>query len=163
MTCPSCGSMNIGHCTSGNSEPIWCVCLQCGISLREKDMKISERPIDVRLDLFERALQAERERDEANAAYNERLADQSITIDRLQLERDEALAQLHDCPTCGESCVECQCMRDRLQQAERERDEAQEAARRFVTVLADGDASVIERAIDEYPWLESEDENADKT
>ena len=45
-----------------------------------------------------------------------------------------------------------------LKQAMREREEAREAARRLVTVLANGDASVIERAIEEYPWLKEEDD-----
>lgn len=36
----------------------------------------------------------------------------------------------------------------------RERDEAREAARRLLTVLANGDAGVVERGIEEYPWLE---------
>jgi len=45
--------------------------------------------------------------------------------------------------------------KDRLRVV-KEREDARKAARRLLTVMADGDAKCIARGIEEYPWLEEE-------
>lgn len=63
-----------------------------------------------------------------------RCSQQKLAIANGQIEDLEAV--VHTCPTCGESCIECQCMRDKLAAAER-REKALEDAVKWYGEIAE--------------------------
>jgi len=62
-----------------------------------------------------------------------------------------------DIPECECNICQNKRLQGEIELLREERDEAREAARRLVTVLANGDTDVIARALLEYPWLDGDE------